>query len=130
MGIVKRHLDVLQNIECVIGLVYGEYPRISDYRVMSALDAVIASYRAEYRGYRPKDCSLDGEERLIHDRERAICEWRMGRAEGPLDLHALSVAPTSLDDLLSCLRKIRKSVDFWNGKLGPQGYLGFMTQFL
>jgi hypothetical protein len=130
MDITESHLDVLQNIEHAIGGVYEEYPRITDYRVMSALDALIASYRAEFRGHRPKECFLDREECLIHDRVRAICEWRMGRGQDAAVLEELSVTPTNLEDMLSCLRKIRKSVDRWNGQLGPQGYLGFMTQFL
>ncbi len=130
MGIREKHPDVLQNIECAIGVVYGEYPRINDYRVMSALDAVIASYRAEFRSHRQKECALDHEERLIHDRVKAICECRMGRGEDAAILQELSVPPVSLDEMLSCLKRIRKSVEFWNGELGPQGYLGFVSRFV
>ncbi len=126
----QKHLDVLQNIEFAIVNVYGDRPTLVDYRVMKALDTLIASYRAESRGHTDKPISLEDEEREIFDRVKSVCEWRLGRTEEPEGLEVPPVQPTSLDDIVSCLRKIRKSVDRWNSRGGPQGYLRFVSEYV
>lgn len=130
MSLFDTHLDVLQNIEFAIVSVYEDHPALSDYTVMKALDALIGLYKAESRGHTPREISLDEDEAELLDRVRTICEWRMGREklamEETLDLEQL----TSLDDMLSCIRKIRRSVEKWNGRGGSQGYLRFVSQYV
>lgn len=130
MGLENTHLDVLQNIEFAIVGVYGKRPSLVDYRVMSALDALIGAYRAESRGHTHKEVRLEDEELEIFNRVKTVCEWRMGRTADPEGLEVPLVEPTSLDDILSCLRKIRKSVDRWNERGGPQGYLSFVSEYV
>jgi len=36
----------------------------------------------------------------------------------------------TVDEILGCLRKIRKSVDRWNKRGGQQGYLQFVSNFI
>lgn len=50
--------------------------------------------------------------------------------EEPEGLDVPPVQPTSLDQMLSCLRKVRKSVDRWNSRGGPQGYLRFVSEYV
>src|ERR1039457_2527747 len=38
--------------------------------------------------------------------------------------------PNTLDDIGACLRRIQKSIDFWNKSNGRQGYLSFVTQYV
>lgn len=62
-----------------------------------------------------------------------MCEWRLGREslmpeEGaPLDGEPASV---SLEVILACLKRIRKSVQRWNKEGGRQGYLTFIGRFI
>lgn len=130
MSLFDTHLDVLQNIEFAIVNAYQDHPALSDYTVMKALDALIGLYSSESRDHTPKEISLDEDEAELLDRVRTICEWRMGREklamDQPMDLEQL----TSLDDMLSCLRKIRRSVEKWNGRGGSQGYLRFVSQYV
>jgi hypothetical protein len=130
MGFEDEHLDVLQNIESAIVSVYREEPTLLDYRVMGALDALIGTYRAESRGHTLKQVSLEAEEQEIYNRVRSVCDWRMGRAPKPEVPQLPSVQSKSLDEILSCLRKVRKSVDSWNSRGGLQGYLRFVSEYV
>jgi hypothetical protein len=55
----------------------------------------------------------------------------LGR-EHPVDQEGqpLTVPPTSLDEMLAILKRLRKSVQFWNKEAGSQGYLTYIKQFL
>lgn len=130
MGLEEKNLDVLQDIEFAIVSVYKDRHSLLDYRVMGALDALIGTYRAEARGHTPKQISLEDDERVIFDRVKTVCEWRMGRTQELEDLHVLPIQPKSLDEILSCLKKVRKSVDRWNRLGGSQGYLCFVSQYV
>ncbi|MCX5871655.1 MAG: hypothetical protein NTY51_00215 [Deltaproteobacteria bacterium] len=130
MGLFDTHLDVLQNIEFAIVNVYEDRPALTDYTVMKALDALIGLYRAESLGHTPKEISLEEDEAEVLDRVRTICEWRMGREKQTIDLTLDLDQLTSLDDTLSCLKKIRRSVEKWNGRGGSQGYLRFVSQYV
>jgi len=130
MGLEEKNLDILQNIEFAIVSVYEDHPTLLDYRVMGALDALIGAYRAESRGHTHKPISLEDQEKEIFDRVKSVCEWRMGRTEKPEGMDVPPVQPTSLDEIQSCLKKVRKSVDRWNSRGGPQGYLRFVSEYV
>jgi hypothetical protein len=130
MGLEETHLDVLQNIEFAITRVDRDHDDVSDYTVMEALDALILIYREEFRGHAPKLISLDGVERRIFEDVKAVCEWRIDRAEAPFHMPVLSVEATSLEEILACLRRIRKSVDLWHRQGGRRGYLEFVSHYI
>jgi hypothetical protein len=130
MGFQETHLDFLQNIEFAVVSVYRDHSTLLDYSVMNALDALIEIYRAESRGHTPREISLEGEEKEVLDRVKQMCEWRMGRDSLLEALMPAAVEATTLDDMLSCLRKIRRSLDKWNSRGGSQGYLRFVSQYV
>lgn len=39
-------------------------------------------------------------------------------------------APLALDEIIACLKRIRKSIEHWNRRGGRQGYLNFASQFV
>lgn len=39
-------------------------------------------------------------------------------------------AEITVEEILACLRKVRRSVDKWNKRGGPQGYLQFVQQYI
>jgi hypothetical protein len=130
MAFEDENLDLLQNIEFAIVFVYRAHAGLSDYDVMRALDALIGYYRDESRGHTQKSPALENQESAVFDSVKGMCEWRMGREEQPDMLRFTSGMEKSLDDVLSCLRKIRKSVDKWNKSGGRQGYLSFVSQYV
>ena len=56
-----------------------------------------------------------------------ICEWRSGWAPG---LEQGEFTPIPLEDLVACLRRLRKSVDFWTKQAGRQGYMQYIEQYV
>lgn len=133
MGLEDKYLDVLQNIEFSIVSVYRDYEDLNDYEVMRALDALIEVFRAESRGHTPREVHLpEKKERLVFERVKDMCELRMGRAtveseDGEEVTLGDSKTP---EEILGCLRKIRKSVERWTQRGGKQGYLEFVSEFL
>lgn len=130
MAIEDDYADVLQNIEFAIVTVYRQRRDVRDYDVMRALDALIEHYRAESRGHPPKQLNLLEKEALLFQLTQEMCEFRLGRkGMGPKDA-MLPPMSITVDEILTCLRKIRRSVDKWNRQGGAQGYLKFVDQFI
>ena len=130
MVLEEEYLDVLQNIEFAIVSVYRERNDLRDYGVMRALDALIDFYRAEARGHIPKEFHLPEKETLVFQRVQDMCEFRLGRENLGSNVQAISIEKKTADEILACLRKIRKSVDRWNKQGGKQGYLQFVSEFV
>jgi hypothetical protein len=130
MVLEEEYLDVLQNIEFAIVSVYRERNDLRDYEVMRALDALIDFYRAEARGHIPKEFHLPEKETLVFQRVQDMCEFRLGRGNLGSNVQAISIEKKTADEILACLRKIRKSVDRWNKQGGKQGYLQFVSEFV
>ncbi len=130
MNFEDQYSDVLQNIEFAIVSVYKKNHDLRDYDVMRALDALIASYRAESRGHTPRQVNLPAKDTLIFELTRDMCEFRLGRQGLGMDEEIMPSANNTVDEILACLKRIRKSVDKWNKHGGPQGYLKFVSQFI
>jgi hypothetical protein len=132
MDVEEEHLDILQNIEFAIMSVYRENPLLVDFDVEAALNALISRYHAQSQGHEPRRTSLNERATLACERVGAMCEWRLGREEfGTEDgQDGLRPEPVTLDVILACLKRIRKSVQRWNKEGGRQGYLTFVGRFV
>ena len=97
---------------------------------MRALDALIDVYRAEVRGHTSKDVELPDLEDLVFRGTKSMCELRLGRQEQALPAHVSFEGDKTVDDILACLRKIRRSVERWNSRGGQQGYLEFVRHYV
>ncbi|MDP2302526.1 MAG: hypothetical protein Q8N03_08890 [Ignavibacteria bacterium] len=124
-----KNLDVLQNIEFGIVSAHQKQNDLNDYDVMTALDALIDVYRIEIRGHTPKEYSLTAKESLVFSEVREMCEFRLGRKEIDETIMDILEIKTT-EEILSCLRKIRKSVERWNSRGGKQGYLNFIKDYV
>jgi len=131
MPLEDEYLDVLQNIEFAIVSVYKQQRDLRDLQVMRALDALIELYRAESRGHQPKEQSLPEKEAAVFERVKTMCEFRLGREKLGVKRPGISAPlPITVDEILACLRKIRRSVERWNRRGGQQGYLQFASAFV
>ncbi|MDR1518886.1 MAG: hypothetical protein LBU23_01915 [Planctomycetota bacterium] len=132
-----ENLDVLQNIEFAVVSATDEFKDADDYDVMHALDILIKDFRDFERGREPKKRSLEGAAQAIFRDVMAICLWRMGKGAAPGVADGESAAPEDIPEppplpaatLSRCLKKIRKSVDNWNGVGGRRGYLEFIRRY-
>lgn len=123
----EKYLDVLQNIEFMIVSVYKKYPDLSDMEVNRSLEAIIKVYHAEFRGHTLKQPQLQDKKLMVFEGVKLACESRLGREKTHDNQGG---EQKTVDEILFCLRKIKKSVENWNKRSGRQGYLKFVTQFI
>ena len=127
MNPTEDHLDVLQNIEFAVVEIWRKHPEMTNYTVMRAYDAAIAHYRALDQGQTPKPINLTGLDAEVFGAVKEMCEWRLGRAGDP---QPPEMTPLATEDLVACLRKLRKSVDHWTKAGGRQGYLQLLDKYV
>ncbi len=128
-----QYLDVLQNIESAIVTVYHQEPGLTDYDVDNVLNTLIRSYKFQQQNRELNRPIMKPQVEQLHESVKQVCEWRLGReklvgntrkSKGP------SPTPISLDEIIACLKRIRKSVDLWNKQGGTRGYLQYIDQFV
>ena len=130
MTFEDQYLDVLQNIEFAIISVYREQPGLRDSVVLRAIEALLDHYRAEARGQTPTPVTLPETEAQIFARVQELCEVRLGRGGLGMAPEHLPAQDKTVEEILACLRRIRKSVERWNKRGGQQGYVTFVRQFI
>ncbi len=133
MDFEDEYLDVLQNIEFAIVSVYHERSEMLDYDVDVVVAALIKQYGAEQQQRQVKLPRLTELRQELYDSIAAMCDLRLGRA--PLTTEsgeeALSFPEQlTIDELVACLKRIRKSVQIWTKQGGRQGYLSFVGEFI
>ncbi len=129
----EEYLDVLQNIEAAIVSVYREHAELMDADVKKALNALLLAYQAEQKNQSSPPPAFKPSAQQVYQAVRQMCEWRLGRGalkdeETRTPLRAPE--PLRLDEVLACLKRIRKSVQKWNKRNGERGYLQFVDQFI
>jgi len=133
MRIEEKYEDVLQNIESGVMSVYHAHPELTDWDVEAAYEALIQFYQAEVRQKPAALRQLDGLQSEAVSAAQAMCEWRLGRA-AMFDEHdqpiEFSLEPIAVTDLVACLKRLRKSVQFWSKAGGRQGYLTYISEFV
>ncbi|MCP4199618.1 MAG: hypothetical protein GY762_20935 [Proteobacteria bacterium] len=132
--IEEEYLDVFQNIEAVIVAVYRETPELTNWDVENAIEALLRQYQAEWRGMKARPVHLSTErKRDVYDAVRSICEWRLGRSPAHTkddEVFPLPGKPLSLEEIVAILKRLRKSVRFWQKQGGRQGYLQYTDRFI
>ena len=131
MSAIEKNLDVLQNLESAVVQVWRAHREMTDYCALRAYEAAFQLYRAEERGHMPKPHGLSGLDATVFEAIHSICEWRLGRGDGPAQAkRPESIPPVSVADIVSCLRQLYKSVQRHTYQEGRQGYLTFIEKFL
>ncbi len=128
-----QYLDVLHNIESGIMMVYRKEPDLVDFDVENALNALIRLYTAEMQGRTANPAKLNPMAQAVYSAVQAMCEWRLGRGEvGPAEdgQKLPQPEPIGADEIVACLKRIRKSVQRWNKEGGRRGYLTFVGEFV
>lgn len=130
----REYLDVLQNLEFGIILVYRKDRKLLDYDVLEAIDGLVRIYAAEERGYTPPMLRLSERAQLVFDSVKSMSEWRLGRAKFPGEPEGLEdgmiPTPSTLAEIILCLKRISNSIRFWTKEAGRQGYLTYINRFL
>ncbi len=128
-GFEERYLDVLQNLEAAILQVYHRHPNLLDSQVNAALEMLLGRYTAEQSGRTARPVHLDGARQEVFLAVEAVCEWRLGR--GMLDGELAEQSEIKgVEEIVACLKRIRKSVERITKECGRQGYVEFISGFL
>jgi len=128
----ERYEDVLQNIEFGIIQVYRQHPELTDWDALNAVESLIRGYQAESKGRQVGPPALFPLAQQVRESVWGLCEIRLGRntfhdAGGePVDM---GMEPIALEELIACLKRIRKSINRWTREGGRQGYLSFVDGF-
>jgi AcrR family transcriptional regulator len=127
-----RYLDVLHNLEASVLGVAKRYPDLIDAYVEQAYEALIRYYKAEARGYEPRTPNLASPIDELFENLQAIAEFHLGRGSFVNEAGAAVVehpAPITVEEMVACFKRLRKSVDFWSRKGGRRGYLRYIEDF-
>jgi hypothetical protein len=129
-----QYLDVLQNLEFAIVQAAREQPELADWHVESAVNALRKLYRAEARGNEIQDPSagLDPLAQEVYALMKGMAELRLGRGQGfdedgePVEIPC---EPITAQEIVDCLKRIRKSIQRWTKWGGRKGYLNYVDEF-
>jgi len=133
MNVEEEYADLLQNIEFVIVRIFRREPMLVDFDVENAVNGLITKYQAQAQSHEPRLPKLNERPKEVYDAVETICEWRLGsEAILSAEMKALGprLEPVSLDVIVACLKRIRKSIQRWNKQGGRQGYLTFVQRFV
>src|SRR5260370_15337152 len=122
----EQYLDLLENIEFAIAMEHRKDESILDQDARDAVAALVRHYEAEQEKRTLGARRLSARAEKIFGAVLSMCEWRLGRAPGPDGSPPERTSTRSMDDILYCLRRIRKSIDLWTKEGGRQGYLKFV----
>ncbi|MGE5377458.1 MAG: hypothetical protein ACM3XO_20560 [Bacteroidota bacterium] len=132
-NVEEEYLDVLQNIEFAIVSVYRSEQALSDYDVNKILNVLISGYQAELSRRDFSKPNLSTLQEQLYESVKDMCEWRLGRKaifKKEKHLQVKKLGPLSVEEIIACLKRIRKSVETWTKQGGRKGYLEYIDQFL
>jgi hypothetical protein len=133
MNVEEEHLDVLQNIEFAIVGVFRREPMLVDFDFENAVNGLIVHYQAQPQNREARLPKLNERAKEVYDLVEAMCEWRLGNealASADMKARGPRPEPVTLDVMVACLKRIRKSVQKWNKQGGRQDYLTFIQRFI
>ncbi len=130
MRIEEEHLDLLQNIEVAIVFEFRRDNSLLDLDARDAVNALVRHYEAEQEGRNPPKARIGERAQRVFNGVMPVCEWRIGRGPSPAGEPAEPEPLNSLAEIVAALKRIRKSIDYWNKEAGRQGYLSFVSQHI
>jgi hypothetical protein len=125
----EEYMDVFQNLEAAIITVFKKQPELTDYEVENAIEALIRTYQGTSSGRAPV-LPHSPASQTVYQAVQEMCEIRLGHSEIKNAKKASKIEPITMDILIQCLKRIRKSIVFWTKESGRQGYLQYISNFI
>ncbi len=131
--IVDQYVEVQKNIELGLMLAYKKHADLVDTGTMYALDTLIKHYTAETQARTISVPEFNGAEQTAFENAKGMCEWWLGREA--LENEAgekfmLEGKPQTPEDILTCLKRIRKSVEALYKRNGRRGYYEYVKEYI
>jgi len=127
MPLTDEFEDVLKHIEQTVIERSKQEPDLNNYNVARAYEAASAHFNALARGQAPKPHSLKGPDAAVYEKVQAACAARLNQ---PINERDAKSPLLTAEDLVACLRRLRKSVEFWTRQGGRRGYLEHVSRFV
>lgn len=124
---------MLQSLEMNLSNHYSEQPQLTDYDVSDAFDALVRYYKAKLdnRAFTP---NLKGRSQEVFEMLQTIGDAFAGSGQFPKDADGPLVPENmesyTLEDVLSCFKRLQSSLKLWTKEGGRQGYLNYISQFV
>jgi len=90
-------------------------------------------YNAELQGRTATIPQFQTHEQQAYDDVKLMCEWRLGREkrvdenEREIDL---GPEPITTEEIIACLKRIKKSIEFWQKRGGRRAYFDFVSKYV
>lgn len=105
------NLEELATMEFAIAGCYGRHPDLTDHDVEEAINAVLPQFEPRNRDTSGRVARLNSLAREVYEKLITACR----------------VIAVPNEQISACLKRIRKSVQFWRRDGGLRGYLTFIN---
>lgn len=120
----QTYFDVLRAIELAI-FNADQQAALVDTNVDKALDGLTRLYTAETRGRNAPKLRFSQDEHTLADHIKAACDLHLGRDTQVM----IGEDQKTVDEIIACLKRIRRSLGQMSKKGGKRAYLDFLRQF-
>lgn len=130
---LDQYQDVLHNIEFGLMQTYRAHDDMTDFEAHEAISALIRAYQGEIQNRAVPKLRLTILSQEAYDNVRMVCDFHLGRAAlltksgNPANV---PLTPKRVDEIIACLKRIRRSIEMWNKELGRRGYFEFVKDFV
>ncbi len=126
-------LSLMQSLEMNLSNHYSEQPQLTDYDVSDAFDALVRYYKLKLdnHSFTP---NLKERSKEVFEMLQTIADAFLGSGRFPKDSDAPLVPENmesySVEEVLSCFKRLQSSLKLWTKEGGRQGYLNYISQFV
>ncbi len=131
---VPKNLDLLQNIEEAVKMIYHRNAEMKDSHVRKCFEVLTNYYKAQVTGRSYTFPPLGELEQEILENINAILSLRdkFRTKDAPKRKRfsrAFKTEETEDEKRLAAFRRLSKSLKLWNGERGVRGYLDYISSF-
>ena len=133
MRVEEEFENVMMNIEMQVVDIARQNPKMTDWDVEKVYNALLKKYRAILKGRDVKEVSLGAPSDDLYFQVESVCDWLTGDAgfqnkDG--DDVELGLEKVSHEDMVACLKRLRKSLKMWTKEGGRAGYINYISEFI
>ncbi|HRQ39274.1 MAG TPA: hypothetical protein PLD25_15310 [Chloroflexota bacterium] len=129
----ERYNDPLRSMEIALVQTYRADENMSDWETLNALNALIRQYTAVQRRRQPPHLTLSPLAQQSYDELKFVCQGWLGHnpvLDEAGQMADLGDKALSLQEVIDCLKRLRRSVEYWQKEGGRRGYFEFINDFL
>ncbi len=112
----QAYMGILQPLEAFVVHFYQANPNLHDHDILRVYENLLKLIRAKITNFPLPQNKLEGVPHEIYNAQSSfLVELEQNY---------------SLEEIQACLKKLEKSVKFWNAKGGSRGYLNHISMYM